>query len=106
MNKKELMVKVDYASKTPLSLTEICQVCHISADYIHELIDYEVIHPQGESPEKWLFDLMQLQRVKQARRLSHDLEVNMPGVAIVMDLLDEAQRLRARIEMLEKLLMK
>jgi chaperone modulatory protein CbpM len=33
--------------------------------------------------------------VRTARRLAHDLEINPPGIALVLDLLDEIDALRA-----------
>ncbi|RDI41812.1 chaperone modulator CbpM [Aquicella lusitana] len=106
MAKKEIMIIADYTSDTPVSLEEICEICNISADFIQDLIEYEIVHPEGELPEEWQFDLDELQRIKTALRLQRDLEVNLAGVAVVLDLLDEMERLRARMAMLEKLYLK
>jgi chaperone modulatory protein CbpM len=35
-----------------------------------------------------------LRRVRTAHRLAHDLEINPPGIALVLDLLDEIDSLR------------
>ncbi|MFM0472046.1 chaperone modulator CbpM [Paraburkholderia strydomiana] len=37
-----------------------------------------------------------LRRVRTARRLAQDLEINAPGIALALDLLDENNVLRAR----------
>jgi chaperone modulatory protein CbpM len=50
----------------------------------------------GESPQDWRFRGECLRRARLAWRLSHDLEINPPGVALALDLLDEISALRAR----------
>jgi len=38
-----------------------------------------------------------LRRIRCAQRLEEDLGVNTPGVALVLDLLEELERIRARL---------
>lgn len=102
MAKKEVLITVNYAQETPVSLKELCEICSVSTDYVHELITYEIIRPQGEELSDWTFDLRELTRIKRALRLQHDLEVNLAGIAIVLDLLDEIEELRAHAKLLEK----
>ena len=103
MNKNTLVIIADYSEgNVPLSLEELCEVCHVSSDFIHQLVEYEIIHPQGESPNEWVFDLRQLQRIKTTLRLQHDLEVNLSGIVLVLDLLEQLDKVRAKIDLLEK----
>ncbi len=105
MSQKGMMIIADYAMDSPLTLEELCGICQISPHDVHDLIAYEIIHFENNHhlPEnEWQFDLMQLQRVKTALRLQHDLEVNLAGAALVLDLLDEMEQLRAHAELLEK----
>ena len=100
MEKKELMI-VNY-SETPVTLNELCEICHISSDTVSEYVSYAIIHPIGTSTNEWHFDLNQLQRMQTAMRLSRDLEINMQGVAMVLDLLDELNELREQMQVFEK----
>lgn len=102
MVKNELVIIADYSQETLLTLDELCEICGISYDFINELIEYEIVHPQGGAPDEWVFDLDHLQRIKTALRLQRDLEVNLAGVTVVLDLLDELEELRARMKLLEK----
>jgi chaperone modulatory protein CbpM len=102
MKKQEFMVVVDYSEDSPLTLSDICEMCHISPDYINELIAFDIVQPRGEAIEQWHFDLTHLRRIKTALRLQHDLEVNLAGIAVVLDLMEEIEDLRARAELLEK----
>ena len=56
-----------------------------------------VLVPSGQRPEDWQFAGQALPRTCMALRLERDLELGMPGVALVIDLLDEIDRLRARL---------
>jgi chaperone modulatory protein CbpM len=102
MVKHELMIIADYSQDTALSLEELCEICHISSDLIHDLIAYEIIHPKQPSTDRWVFDLAELKRIQIALRLQRDLEVNLAGVAVVLDLLDELEALRKNSELLER----
>ena len=106
MVKKDIIIIADYSQESPLSFEEICKICNISSDFIYDLMEYEIIQLQDETPEEWRFDINQLQRVKTALRLQRDLEVNLAGVAVILDLLDEMEKLRTRAELFEKHLLK
>ncbi len=77
-----------------LTLTELCRCCDVSAEYIVEMIDEGVLAPEGDRPDQWRFRGVQVKRVQTALRLAEDLEINMPGIALALELLDELDRLR------------
>ena len=80
-----------------LSLGELCRASRLSAERVIELADEGVIEPIGGSPETWRFHGVSLQRLRCAQRLEEDLGVNTAGVALILDLLDELEHLRARL---------
>lgn len=102
MVKKEIMIIADYSQETPLSLEELCDICQVSTSMINDLVNYGVISPQGRDPNEWVFHLDQLIRLKRAMRLQRDLELNMAGIALVLELSEELERLRTRMRLLEK----
>jgi chaperone modulatory protein CbpM len=102
MTKNLIVVIADYSHQSPMTLEEICNICQIKAEFIHELIEFGVITPAGDTENEWLFNMNHLQRIKTAVRLRRDLEVNLAGVAVILDLLDEMEQLRARNEFFEK----
>lgn len=102
MAKKDLIVITNYPYETRLSLDELCEACRISLDLLNDLIEYEIIHPEGQLPNEWEFDLTQLKRARTALRLQHDFEMNLSGVSLVLDLLDEMENMRSRLYLLEK----
>ena len=84
------------------TLPEVCAHCGARVEFIVELVEYGVIAPlKGADTESWAFDVWALARLKCALRLHRDLEINLPGLAVSLDLLDEVQRLRQQVELLD-----
>ena len=81
-----------------LSLQDICRVCAAQSVEIIELVHEGVLHPGGESDSDWQFTGVHVHRAQRALRLQRDLGVNLPGVALALQLMDEMEHLRARLQ--------
>jgi chaperone modulatory protein CbpM len=81
-----------------LSLAELCRASRLSAERVIELADEGIVEPIGRRPESWQFRGISLRRIRCAQRLEDDLGVNLAGVALALDLLDEIERLRGRLQ--------
>lgn len=84
-----------------LSLTEICRACSASREWIIELVDEGVLEPVGAEQRQWRFQGTSVRKAHTATRLQRDLDVNLAGVALALDLLDEIALLRARLGQIE-----
>lgn len=80
------------------TLVELCQACSAEEEHVLAWVFEGVLEPFGESPQDWRFSGECLRRALLARRLALDLELNPPGVALALDLLDEIAALRARLQ--------
>ena len=80
-----------------MSIVEISQATRAPEDLIMSWVTEGVLSPTGSSPEDWRFSGDSLKRAKTAAHLTHDLELNVPGVALAIDLLDEITRLRKQL---------
>jgi len=87
--------------ETVLSLGDLCNACSHHAEWVVELVDEGILQPAGRNPEQWRFPGTSLQRARTAMRLQQDLKINLAGVALALDLLDEIESLRALISRLE-----
>ena len=74
---------------------ELCRVCGTNADLIREMVAEGIINPEGSAPEDWRFTMLAVHRVQTVTRLTRDLRINLPGCALVLELLDEIAELRA-----------
>lgn len=77
-----------------LEFEEFCRICHASEEFVAALVAEGVIEPRGEERMLWRFTGRSVRRTQVAVRLHHDLDVNLPGVALALDLLEEIDRLR------------
>lgn len=84
-----------------LTLVEVCRVCAVQTDFIVELVAEGVLVPDGQDPQGWRFTYAHVRRVRVASHLQHDLGVNTAGAALALELLEEIEALRARLEALE-----
>lgn len=87
-----------------LTLAEISSACAVEAGYIVELVEEGLITPEIapenqelQEPQSWRFSGMHLRHVRIASHLQGDLGVNLPGAALAMQLLDEVEVLRRRL---------
>ncbi|MCJ7800444.1 MAG: chaperone modulator CbpM [Polaromonas sp.] len=87
--------------QTELSLADLCRACEAEADRIMELVHEGVLAPAGSAPAEWRFSGTHLQRARVALRLQNDLDVNLAGAALALELLEELGELRARVQSLE-----
>lgn len=81
-----------------LSLGELSRACGLTADRVLELVEHGVIEPRGHKLQEWSFEGIALRRARSAVRLQRDLGVNLAGAALALDLLDEIDRLRMRLQ--------
>lgn len=82
----------------PIHIDELCHVLQTEPDFVVELVELQVLTPQGTSRIEWRFDSYNFKRAKTAASFYHDLEVNLNGIALALDLLDEIERLKKSID--------
>jgi chaperone modulatory protein CbpM len=85
-----------------VSITEMTSVCGIEVEVVRMMVSEGVLHPRGAAPEQWSFSGAEVQRARRALRLQRDLELNLAGAALALDLLEEIDRLRSRVRCLEQ----
>ncbi len=79
------------------SLNEMCERCGVHAEIITEMVEYGIIAPIEQTQARWQFSVTALIRLRRAQRLQRDLELNLPGLALSLELLDEVEALRREI---------
>lgn len=102
MAKQEIVIMANYAEELTLTQADVCEICHITPVVVQELIEYGIVQPEGERSSDWAFNLTHLARIKTSLRLQRDLEINLSGVALILDLLDEMRKLRVKEHILHK----
>jgi chaperone modulatory protein CbpM len=82
-----------------MTIVELAQATQTPEDLIMAWVSEGVLSPAGGSPQDWRFNCHSLKRPKTAARLMHDLELNLPGVALAINLLEELDLLRSQLHL-------
>jgi chaperone modulatory protein CbpM len=84
----------------------------VRVEYIEELVEEGLITPKVEQtdirrsaeehePRSWRFTGMHMRKARIAAHLQSDLGVNLAGVALALQLLDEVETLRMRVKAID-----
>ncbi len=102
MNRDELTIfEGDVLDTTHVSFYELCRHCDIHAEGVISFIEEGIIQPSGAQPSDWLFNGEDIIRIQVVLRLQRDLDINIPGAALVLQLLDEITCLQKQIKRFE-----
>ena len=82
---------------TWLALDEFARACGVDSGFVVTLVDEELVRPARAAPE-WQFGGAELARVRRIRRLQRDFDANLQSVAVMLQLLDEIDRLRRALD--------
>lgn len=86
--------------KSYLSFDELCKIPNFSEVWLIELIEHGLFHPAKQPQIN--FDCHMLHRLQAAFRLQRDLELNVSGTVLVMELLDQLETLQSRLRVLQR----
>lgn len=89
-------------SDHPLSLAELSRACSMHAEWVMELVAEGILDPiepapLDQPPRHCRFSGQSLRRAMIVRRLQRDLGVNLAGAALALELMEEMETLRARL---------
>ncbi|KAA6186600.1 MerR family transcriptional regulator [Thiohalocapsa marina] len=89
--------------QTRVSITEMTRVCGVSVEQVRLMVGEGLLQPGGGAgPDNWSFSGVEVRRARRALRLQHDLELNLAGAALALELLEEVEQLRRRVRALEQ----
>ena len=85
--------------QTGFTLADVCRACAVERDLLLALVEEGVLtphspEPPGQDMTLWRFTGVHVHRARVAVRLQNDLGVNLAGVALALQLMDELQALR------------
>lgn len=77
-----------------LETDAFARACGVDAEFVTLLVEEELVRPLATP---WRFGGAELARVRRIRRLQRDFDCNLQSVAVMLDLLDEIERLRGAL---------
>jgi chaperone modulatory protein CbpM len=82
---------------TLLTLQDLSRICSVDERHIVEYVEEGVLRAITVKTGSWQFTGGALRRARLALRLERDLELNLAGVALALDLMEEIERLRREV---------
>lgn len=103
MSKSEIVVIDSQHEHVLFTLEEVCERCGTHTQMIVEMVEYGIVEPI-EQPllNVWYFNSQALVRLQRAQRLMNGLKLNLSGVALSLELLDEIDGLQQHIAVLRR----
>jgi len=81
-----------------LTVKDLSRMCAVEERHIVELVDEGVLSVIEIGTSEWRSSGAALRRTRLALRLERDLELNLAGVALALDLMEELERLRRELK--------
>ncbi len=97
MNHSTVTIGVCISDEHALELDAFAAACGIEPEFVRLLVDEGLVQPVALQPA-WRFGGEELARVRRIRRLQRDFEANLQSVAVMLDLIDEVEHLRATLQ--------
>ena len=80
-----------------LTVKDLSRICAIDERHIVEFVEEGVLNVIEVAAAEWHFTGTALRRARLALRLERDLEINLAGVALALELMEELERLRREL---------
>ncbi len=88
--------------QTTFMTAELCRSCGVEAEFIEALVAQGILEPSGKRGRHWCFPAGSLRRTRITLHLQRDLEVNLAGAALALDLLERIEELEERLRALKR----
>jgi chaperone modulatory protein CbpM len=83
-----------FEESAELTVQDLSRMCAVEERHIIELVHEGVLSVIEIGSAEWRFSGTALRRTRLALRLERDLEINLAGVALALDLMEELENLR------------
>ena len=84
--------------ETSLTLMQLCNTCRVRPEFVIEMVDFGILEPDGEKRTAWRFSYDAVENARKLMRFRRDLDINLAGAALALELLDRIETLEALIE--------
>ncbi|MFM8899689.1 MAG: chaperone modulator CbpM [Burkholderiales bacterium] len=97
MNTSTVVVGVCLTDDQALDVESFALACGTDIHFVRQLVDEGLVQPMALQSE-WRFAGEEIARVRRIRRLQRDFEANLQSVAVMLDLMQENERLRGLLQ--------
>ncbi len=102
MNSESLLIGVVIEENMSLSVTQVCAQYQITEALLLEMIEHGLFKNPAINTQSFQMTPQDKRRMESAFRLNKDLGVNLPGVALALDLLEQLEEVRQELAILKR----
>ena len=102
MEKSQTFTVIIVDDEALYTIDEVSHYLNISSALFNEMEELGLFQSTLNAASAPSITKRALHRIEAACRMHHDLEVNLPGVILALELLDELEELRRRLAILER----
>lgn len=102
MSTETLLIGVVIEEEISNSMTQVCAQYRIPEQLLLEMIEQGLFENHKISAESFTMTPQDKRRMESAFRLHRDLGINLAGVALALDLLEELEEVRQELAILKK----
>lgn len=92
-------------TRSSITYSELCQIEGIQSELVLDIVEYGIVTPiEPTQDDEWRFESSSVYWIKKASRLHSDLEIDWIAVAMVIELLQQKDKLEKENARVKKLL--
>jgi chaperone modulatory protein CbpM len=98
MSQDQALPGAIFEESAALTVKDLSRICAVDERHIVEYVEEGVLSVVEWNTTEWRFTGAALRRARLALRLERDLELNLAGVALAIELMEELERLRRELK--------
>ena len=103
VSKHRVVTGVILDEQTELTVSDLCRSCSVRREKIMALVEEGILTPITRKPgDAYTFSGISARRANRALKLQRELELDLSGVAVALELLEEIERLRSTLRLYEE----
>lgn len=105
ISKHRVVTGVILDEQTEFTVNDLCRSCSVRREKIMALVEEGILMPIARKPgDAYTFSGASVKRADRALKLQRELELDLSGVAVALELLEEIERLRRTLRFYEETL--
>lgn len=102
MNEDKVFIGTLLEETYTLTYVEVCQKYNIPEALLDEMMQQGLFQEESDTLKKNQFSAHELKRIESAFRLHRDLDINLPGVVLAIELLEKIARMEEELQIMRK----
>jgi len=102
MGRDNILIGVLIEETTTYTVKQVCNKYNIPKELLIEMMEQGLFSNKTTRIDKLELNEKELRRIESAFRLHRDLGINLPGVALALDLLDQIEQMHHELDIFRK----